>query len=433
MPTIFQPINLTEEFYKQDLNKVVIINDLPNHTEQDRKNFDFLIKEIFSSDMIAVMPRCNPACGETQGQHMVGEVCPKCNTEVRQAIETDIRPIIWFRKPKGIVSLLAPDFLIMLKHRFSKRGYDIIQWFMDRSYAIQGTKPEIIHRLTVHGFNRGYNYFIENIDHIVGWLMEQPEFKSNRNQDKQYRDMILPGVPTTEETLSVYMRDYRSCIFTDYLPLPNRALLVVEKTPYRNYMESHVLDFFNTMNTMLSIDRDHYDQKLTSIENRTARILTMFSQSMEDYVETNIQIKEGLARKHLYGGRANFAFRAVITSHEELADFDEIHIPWGVAMTVWELHIMAYLMNKDYVHGGMSLNQATEFHLGHIGKYSPILDAIMTDMLESTPGKCFYSLMQRNPSLLPGSALLCRITRIKKNPEDASVSISDLLCSSMNA
>jgi DNA-directed RNA polymerase beta' subunit len=194
-----------------------------------------------------------------------------------------------------------------------------------------------------------------------------------------------------------------------------------------------MFDINNTLNTMLSIDRDYYDKNQSTIENRTAKIMAMITDYYHNIFRSNLSPKEGLLRKHLGGARGNHGFRAVITSHEDVAHHDEIYIPWCVGVTVFRQHILNKLMNRNHRHGGLTHNQAVGLMMGHVYKYHPVLDAILKELIAEAPGRGIVCMIQRNPTLPQGSAQLVYIPKVKTDPNDQTVSISDLIATSMNA
>lgn len=392
MPVTLKTIDFNSEFSKLRPGEFIILNDLPNRTEEDRKRFEYLIKDTHTSDMVSVLPKCY--CGDTYGEHMVGEVCPKCHEPVRQVIEDDIRSMLWFRKPQGVRALINPIAWIMLKKRFTKRHCNVVQWLCDRNY-VPGQKPDILAHLVADQVPRGLNNFIDNFDEIFKYLMKSDDFKGTKFLHDTMKGMI--GLKTDDDPLEFYIRENRHLLFPEQIPIPNKALLVVEKNHLGQYLENHVLDMNNILNTMVSIDQDHYDKNKYKIENRTAKIQNMLGDYYLKYIATNLRPKPGHFRKHIYGTRGNFTFRTVITSHDGPHDYDEIHIPWGVAVTTFWLHHMAILTKSDHPLGGMSHTEATAFLMDHVGKYHPRLDQLFQFMIQShSKTRGMPCLMQRN-------------------------------------
>src|SRR5690606_14152510 len=90
--------------------------------------------------------------------------------------------------------------------------------------------------------------------------------------------------------------------------------------------------------------------------------------------------KPGLLRKHIFGTRSYFSFRAVITSITDAHHYREIHIPWGIATSVFSIHIKNILLKM-----GMTANEANSYIFEHAQKYSPLLDSIFKKLIDDSP------------------------------------------------
>ena len=395
MPQFLELLSLDQEFQRSTIPPI-IINDLPSKSEDDRDYFNSLIRETYSSDMVSVLPRCHPTCGELKGEHVIGETCEKCGHTVKQSIENDVLPSLWFRRPHGVEKLLNPIVWAMLSARFSPSKYRLMQWLTDRSYAPSIKQPPIVQRMIDAGIPRGYNSFVQNFDAIMDYLFAQSELRLKKGALNYIVDML--GIThKSKDPLQQLIQDKRAILFSDHVPIPNRSLLVLEKAALGLFVDATTFDIHDTLNTMLSIDRDFYDRAPLAIENRTGKIMSMLTDYYLSIFRENFSPKEGLLRKHIYGGRGNHGFRAVITSHEDIADHDEIHIPWCVGVTVWRLHLMNRLLQRDHPYGGYTHNKAVELIYQHVYKYHPTLDAIMKEFIASNAHRRGVSVViQRN-------------------------------------
>lgn len=377
MPVFLTPVDYDKDFSELDPSKVIIINDLPNRTEEDRLRFESLIKEVYTDDMISMLPTCQ--CKTLRGEHLVGEICDNCQTPVKPSIDEDIKSILWFRAPEGVDRLINPWFYCILQARFSKRSCNVLEWLLDRNYVLPPNYPEIIDKMILDNIPRGLNNFYRHFDDIFEYLMSSGAFNDSKMVHKMVKGMV--GIDDKEDVLRRVVRDFRHLIFCRYIPMLNKTLLVVEKNDLSNYVESHVIDIHNTLNTMLSIDRDHYDRKPTTVENRTARILKMLAAYYRRYISTNIKPKPGLMRKHIYGTRGNTSFRCVITSHDSLHKHNEIYVPWGIGVTTFWLHHMAILTRRGHPLGGLTYSEATDLLMRHVGKYHPLIDTLLKKLI----------------------------------------------------
>jgi DNA-directed RNA polymerase beta' subunit len=90
-----------------------------------------------------------------------------------------------------------------------------------------------------------------------------------------------------------------------------------------------------------------------------------------------------------------------------------------------------HLQNKLFKMG-YDLNAANSLILKHIEVYDELLDKLLMEIIaESRRGKLDV-ILQRNPSLLQGSAQRVNITRVKKDPGDHTISLSILIVKAFN-
>lgn len=392
MPLFQELLNLDQVFHNSQ-TEPIIVNDLCSKTEDDRDYFNNLVKQTFTSDVISVMPRCQ--CGELKGEYRSGEVCDICGTPVKQSIENDINPTVWFRRPSSVEKLINPIVFIMLNQRFTKSKFKVIQWLIDKNYGTGIKRPPSVEQLVQMQIPRGYNSFVQNFDGIMEFLFNHDDFTIKR-ATVGFLVGMLDFPEGTIDPLKELIRVNRDKLFSDYIPILNRSLFVLDLHATGKYLDPTTIDIKDALNTMLSIDQDYYDKTPAVIENRTAKILIMLTDYYETLLQKNISAKEGLTRQHGYGTRSNLAFRAVITSHEAIHDHDEIWVPWCVGLTTFQLLVLNRLMNEKLPYGGMTHNEAIGFIYQHIYKYHPLLDEILKDIVANFPGGSIKCLNQRN-------------------------------------
>lgn len=439
MPVFLRLVSHDDVFANLDVQPV-ILNDLNNRTEEDRDYFDKLVSETYTSDMVSMLPTCR--CGHLKGEHhrMMNVTCDICKTPVSQPIEDDIRPHLWFRRPRDqhgnyvVEKLINLHILTMLSRRFKKSGYETISWLINRDYTPTVKEIPVIQRMRDAGIERGYNFFVRNFDDILNFLFADREFKSKKSVARPVIGML--GFSDDEndkqtknlDPLQVLIQQNRDRIFSDVIPLPNRSILIIEKNVLGTFIDEKIIGARDAMNMMLSIDKDYHDQSVTTKENRTAKALLYLSKYYVSYIGKNMSSKPGTIRQNLSGCRSNHAFRAVITSHEDIHHHDEIYVPWGVGVTVFHLHLMNKLMKEGFIQ-----NDALRLLYEHVHIYHPLLHAKLNELIEESPHKGIPVMQMRNPSLMQGSSQLVYITKFKTNTQDTTVSMSDLIATAYNA
>lgn len=405
------------DIYRRLTEKPIIINDLADISEKEKQRINDLISVTYDSDLLRSVSSCK--CGEVRGEHRVGEVCNECGHTCRPPIEDNLEPIVWVRSPRGVHALMNPTVWIMLSKKFTKSGHNLLLWICDSTYKSNRKPIKEIAILEQMGFKRSYNWFVENFDLVVKTLFELLA------PPKSKQDL---GV-TQADNLQELLTQYRHCIFSNYLPLPNRTLLIIEKTKVGTYVDRTVVGAIDAINTIAAIDHDlsyHSDQ---TRQNRTAKMLAGFADYFDEFYKDFIGEKTGLARKNIYGSRSNFSMRAVATSITKPHQHDELHVSWGAAVGVLRYHcINKYLHKYNY-----TANECFRIMSKYSRRYSPVMDNIFKELISESKYGGIPVTHGRNPSLARGSIQLLRITQVKTNLEDPTISFSILITPPMNA
>lgn len=375
---VYQKLINMDQLFAHLSEPPVIINDLNSATDIEKEKIKNIITTRYTSDMLSILPSCE--CGHVKGEFAVGVRCERCNTVVRSVLEENIEPILWFRAPEGVHTLINPKVWTMLKNRFKKSGFNIIQWLCDTTYRANVKQPKIIDTLCAMGVTRGYNYFCDNFDTMMEILFNLKDFKIKRRAD-QY----------IEDELKELIKHSRDTIFSKYLPLPNKSLLVIEKTNVGIYIDETIIGAIDAIEMIVNIDSELSEHTVRTKENRTVKAIAKLSEFYESFDKNFLSGKTGLFRKNMLGGRTHFAFRAVVTSLTGDHKYDEIEIPWGIGVTAFRPHLLNKLMRRGYSH-----NQAVGYLHGHVERYSPLIDQLFKELFEESDSKNASCIMQRN-------------------------------------
>ena len=203
--------------------------------------------------------------------------------------------------------------------------------------------------------------------------------------------------------------------------------MIIERRSTGVYVDPIVIDAKDAIENLATMDSDVYNSPLRSKENKLARSLFKLCDYYEKYLATKISPKPGHFRKHVFGTRSNFSCRGVITSINEPHMYNDIHLPWGIALSVMGFHMVNKLTKL-----GMTVNAAKGLIIGHMETYHPLLDRLMKELITDAGGG-IPCLLGRNPGLLSGSLQLLRITKFKTDVTDRSFSLSLLICTALNA
>lgn len=390
----------------------MIINDLVETSEQEKTALKNLIFTRYDSDVMKNIASCD--CGSVTGEYNVGVPCENCHTSCVSSVDKDLEPILWVRAPKGVKGLINPTVWLMLSTRFKKGNFDTIHWICDTSYRVSASDGAIVSELLEANIPRGYNNFVDNFYSILNKLMELKSFSSKSKGSSE----LLPQL----------FEEYKNCIFSKYIPLVNRTLLVIESTTVGTYVDPFVPSAIDAILTVASIDSDPSRFSVRTKENRTVKFLVGVSNYYHNFAKTNLGKKSGAFRQHVYGGRSHFSWRAVVSSLTDAHEYDEIHIPWGIGITIFKYHIINKLMKRGY-----TVNQAIILINSSAKIFNSTINEIFLELIAESPRKGIEATLNRNPSLARGSIQRCRITHVKSDPDINTVSFSILIVVPLSA
>lgn len=423
---VYLGIENYDQIFKDIRGKApIIINDVDSFTEKNNRDLERLLFTTYTGDALTNIPSCE--CGAVRGAYNVDEkgigvLCRECNHRVQSVLDQDLQPMSWIRAPHGVRRLTNPLIWGMLTKRFTKHGFSIIEWLCDTRMqpdkVINPAVRMILENINQAGIKRGYNNFVDNFDFIMATLFNMRGLKYPKTQI---------------DSLRIFLAENRAVVFPMYLPVPHRSLLVVEETEMDTYTDQISTQAIDAVRALAGVDTElQLETDPISIrkrENRTARVLSALNQYYDCIYKEKFGSKEGLFRKHVYAGRANFSFRCVISSITDPHQAKEIHIPWGVGMAVFRLHLANKLLRMN-----MTPRRIAKFLDEHASIYHPLLDQLFQEIIADTPtGFGVACTLNRNPSLGKGSIQRTYITKVKTDPQIWTVSMSILIVSPLNA
>jgi hypothetical protein len=404
-------VDFDDLFYKHGLHAKKIINDFSGSTEEEKEEINRLIYTKDTTGLLSNLPTCE--CGKIVGEFNMSVVCNTCHTPVQSLLDQELETFVWIRTPQGVRKLINPIVWTMLSERFTKSGFEIIRWLCDTNYRPVAKMPPIMEAVLALNIERGYNNFIDNFQYITDSLFNLKGLKVKKGLTDPLQELL---------------RRFPQCVFSDYLPIPNRSLLVIEQTNVGTYVDPVMIGAVDAIQQMVSIDSVLSNFSVRTKENRTVKTIAQLAEFYDGLYRSTLAKKEGIFRKHIFGTRSHFSFRAVISSITVAHDYDELHIPWGVGISVFRIHLMNKLLRANF-----TPNEAIAFLNEHAQKYNPHLAALFEQLINESPYPGVPCVLQRNPSLERGSAQALFITKVKEDIDDPTVSLSNLILVSYNA
>lgn len=404
-----------DQMFHNSKNRPIIVNDFDIESQEQKDQLNNTIYTSYSEDSLEVIPSCD--CGHLTGSYNEGVECGHCGTKCLPITERPLESVLWIRTPKGVDSLIHPQVWMMLSKTFTVNGVNVLEWLANPKYFIQPEKePDTITKLKHLKVKRGFNNLLRNFDAIMTLLIDDRVFKIPKPEDRV--------------KLKEFITNNRKFFFPSHLPIPSKMMFITESSAMGTYQDPTVLPAVDAIRTISGIEHSITPLNQTTIETRTFQAVHKLTSYYETFYSTALGIKEGWFRKHVYGTRSHFSFRAVVSSITEPHEYDEIHIAWGVAVMFLKVH----LINKLYARG-FSPNEAVKHIYEHTLKYDVLLDEIFQELINESEfeGKRgLFIVLQRNPSLTRGSAQALRVTRVKPDPADNTTSLSVLILASLN-
>jgi len=322
MPVIQKTAPIDQLFHEVE-NKI-IVNRLR------LQDIEFLKNAIRTeyADTISLVPSC--LCGQLQGGYLKGEICPRCNSPVKEKF-TELKPVVWYEKLADDLPFLSPYLWASINLVMGKT--DSLRWLADTTYNPGEQQPYLYVIKDIIG-GRGYRNVINNLDTILNYLKGHSKFKK---PDKQLQLDILLDIVT----------NHKDKIFSNYLPALNNDLFVIEKNNKDIYTSEILGSAYDVAIMVLTvINNPRTTDKRREIT--TAKVIAKTAELAANYIRDNFAGKTKLIRKHIYGTRAHFTARAVITSISGKHDYNELHVPWSVAVPLFRPHLLNKLIKRGY-------------------------------------------------------------------------------------
>jgi hypothetical protein len=429
--TYLRVISHDDLFFRQSRTDPVIVNHFQGYTEEERKAFrDKIFTRYQPSDMLTNKPRCECVSGGLEGKRFLGVICDSCNKPVMNIRDQKLESLVWLKQPTGVERLIYPIIWTILSNHFKKGRFNVIHWLCDTKYPTPDKPPKIFQQLLSLDITRGYNYFVKNffatIDPKTG-LQIGPGIIEKLLTISDFRKKKQDNPNEVHHILRL-LDENRNKIFSNYLALPNKTLLVVEDTDMAIYVDSNVPLAVDAIDSLIGLDDPLNGYTAIVRQNRFVRALAQLATYYQDFNKKTFSSKEGISRKHLVATRCDWSFRAVITSLTEDHYHRELHTPWGVSVGLLRQHLAAKLKRRGWLP-----NEIFRFLSRYATDYNPLIDELFQELIAESKYMGLPVVFQRNPSLGLGSMQLFYITKVKTDTADQTVSMSILTVRGFNA
>ncbi len=393
----------------------IIANHLPIATKQDREHLNSLLLTKYDGDSLSNAPQCQ--CGNLHGNSDVGKVCEICGDICETMLNRPVYPMVWLEVPSLIKKYIQPAAWLAMHSIMKVDGCHDLVYLTDRSYVPTNGKASVrIRRLEAMGVQRGINFFYENYAEIMRSYSDVWVTRSRSIAKEEF-------MAYTEMTIRE-----KDTVFCNYLPMPSRTGFVLESNETGSYLEKYIPQAIDALMTIVSINGTGIEHNEKAQEKRTIKAISKLAPFYQTYVQKIGGGKYGLARKNVISSKMNFSARSVITSITDPHEYDELHVPWTLALSLFRQHLTNLLLRRRFYP-----RQIFQIFFSSAKSYDPLMAELLDELIRLAGPKGIPVLFQRNPSLKRLSMMYLYIRQFIKNPRINATRLSDLVLRGCNA
>jgi hypothetical protein len=361
-------------------------------------------KLINSSQFTDCEYRCE--CGAFIGRDLMGQICPRCKTEIvlhsldfRFTGWVDLKEhkIIQFEYFNMLKRVIGPHMLRFIlgdyksdqpiKYNENDVDFDKKKNAKKTGRPSQDSLALIINRIpkSKHCYmGIGFDKFYENFEEIITSCAK----KGNA------------------EEVEILLRD-KEKVFTSKIPIYSTTYRPVAKTSETYFYPKINKLFSQLVSTWIRIENMVLDIEVTAALNA---IQNYYIEGCEHLIKSEMSKKEGFIRAQIVGGTFSFSARGVIILDISLRG-DAIDIPFNMAFTAYQYR-MTHMLAVRY---HMTLEQAYLY----IQTYNR--DPIVIGLLNEIIAEEQYVAILREPTNNMASIMLARIREYKLDDDTISL------------
>lgn len=400
---------------------LVILNDIPAETEADREVLKNTLYRIYEEDAIDVIPKCG--CKDNHcilpGEFNVGQKGPKCGVIVRNPYTDELTINRWIRVPDGVGSFINPQVWAVINGALGVRttaaSFSPLQYLTDTRYRVKDKKNLRYIKLVELGIPRGYNYFCDNFFDIMDLVLIPKISKYTKRELQEVKTFLLM---------------FKDCIFTEYLPLPDKTLFTMEKINLNTLGDKNLTHILEGVLNILNVAADTRFTDTDALGSVVANGIESIAAYYHEFGKSSIDPKPGITRKQIIGAREPFTARGIITSQWDIHDYATLMPPWCIALSIFRLHLINK-MTKDNIPLRKQYDLLHVYQLRASRTIYKYLKEILDVEFDGLTG--FPCEFNRNPTLDRLSGQYFAIADINKDPDIRSIFLSVLCLAGPNA
>lgn len=352
--------------------------------------------------------RCD--CGAFQGQELIGQVCPRCKSEITlHSLDFNYTGWIDLKGHK----VISPVYYIMLKRVL---GTNVLRFIlgdykskMDVKYNDKdpGRQEEVKQK-------RAGRVSQDDIRYIEKKVPKAKQIFKGIGHDEFYRrfeEVMEVCAPKNNDEVAILL-SHKEDVFTSYIPIYSTAFRPVSKTSETKFYPKINKWFAMMISDAMSMDNMILDIELIQTLNK---IQGYWMDAVEHIIKNEMSKKEGFVRSEIVGGSFSFSGRAVVTLDITL-NVDEVDLPYSMVITAYQYRL-TYMLATRY---NMTLEQAYLF----VNTYER--NDIIISLLDEIIAEGQWVVYLREPTNNLKSIALSKIRRYKIGDDTMSIPLEVL-------
>lgn len=348
--------------------------------------------------------RCD--CGAFIGQDLIGQICPKCKTEITLH-SLNFRYTGWI--DLGNHHIIQFGYYNMLKRVLGNYMLRFIlgDYKADRSVRYNDNDTDFDEKQSTKKTGRPN---VNSLSYIIKKIPKAKQIYQGIGHDAFYDrfEEIMKDCAAnkSDPELEILLQN-KDAVFTSKIPVYSTTFRPITKTSetlfypkINKYFMMMVATYCKMNNMVLDIE---LIQTLNTIQN-------YYVDACEYLIKSEMSKKDGFVRAQIVGGTFSFSARGVVILDISLRA-DEIDIPFNMAITAFHYR-MTHMMA---VRNNMTLEQAYLFIQTY--KRDPRVIALLDEIMAEGQ----YVVMLREPTNNLESITLCKVRRYKLDDDTISI------------
>lgn len=390
--------NLEVEYYTDMiLNTGFLIKPESTFTEVD------VDKLINSSKFTDCEFRCD--CGAFNGQDLIGQICPRCNTEI-VLHSLNFRYTGWI--DLGSHHIIQYEYYNMLKRVL---GNNMLRFILgdfkgDMAVKYNENDTEFEAKKATKKTGRPSQ---DSLSLIIDKIPKSKHIYKGIGFDKFYDNFeeIIRSCGKKDNPDIETLIQQKGAVFTSKIPIYSTTFRPVSKTSETYFYPKINKLFMMMVATYVKMDNMVLDMEIIKALNA---IQNYYIEASEHLIKSEMSKKEGFIRSQIVGGTFSFSARGVIILDNSLRG-DEIDVPFNMVHTAYHYR-MTHMLAVRY---NMTLEQAYLF----IQTYKR--DPIVLKLLDEIMAEGQWVFILREPTNNLASIVLAKVRAYKMDDDTISL------------